>query len=118
MKEGDYVNKWNAIIPAAPAVVIDEEAEFRALEARTQQRIERSILLTIERKTASNERVRRERVHKRRTAQHVRTFACGVGATTSAFGAIVALEVAPALAIFPVVLCAIALWWGVLVWMK
>lgn len=112
------MNKWNAIIPAAPTVAIDEEAEFRALEARTQQRIERGILLTIERKTASNERVRRERAHKHRTAQHARTFACGVGATTSAFGAIVALEVAPALAIFPAVLCALTLWKGVLVWMK
>lgn len=112
------MNKWNAIIPAAPAVAIDEEAEFRALEVRTQQRIERGILLTIERKTASNERVRRERAHKHRTAQHARTFAYGVGATTSAFGAIVALEVAPALAIFPAVLCALTLWKGVLVWMK
>lgn len=118
MKEGDYVNKWNAIIPAAPAVAIDEEAEFRALEARTQQRIERDILLTIERKTASNERVRRERAYKHRIAQLARTFACGVGATTSAFGAIVALEVAPALAIFPAVLCALAVWKGVLAWMK
>ena len=117
MKEGDFVNKWNSIIPAGKRidhVYVDEPSEFAALAAQTDSRKRREAEDVQESLKERNRQRREARQERRRIVHNCKLLMLGMASACCGICAVLAWRAAyPALAIFPAALALLAIRAGV-----